>query len=249
VRFLRQTRLVFVRSARPWAFSPAANFIGIAGPLVYLLLFGPLLEGAIVGGGDPWQWFVPGMLLQLTLFSAAYSGFAMTPELRTGVMERLLVAPVSRAALLVGRVLSDVVQLYTQAVVLLAFAFLMGFRATVPAVALLFLLIGVLAAAISAASYALALTLKEENKLAPLLSSALVPLMLLSGVLLPMDGAPDWLHTLSRINPLSHVVDALRSMTLGDFANSTTLNGWLAAAGLAVVFLTWGIRAMSREPG
>lgn len=248
MRFLRQTNLVLVRAARPWVHNPAVNLIGIGGPLVYLLLFGPLLQNTVIGGNDPWQWFVPGMLLQLTLFSAAYSGFALTPELRTGVMERLRVAPVSRAALLLGRVLSDVLQLIVQALVLLGVSFLLGFRATVLALVLVFLMMAVLAAAISSASYALALTLKEENKLAPLLSSILMPLVLLSGVLLPMNAAPDWLYTLSRLNPLTHVVEALRAVTLGDYTGSTALAGGLAVVGLAVAGLLWGIRAIGREP-
>lgn len=248
MRFLRQTKLVLVRAARPWVRHPAVNLIGIGGPLVYLLLFGPLLQNTITGGNDPWQWFVPGMLLQLTMFNAAYAGFALTPELRTGVMERLRVAPVSRTALLLGRVLSDVLQLIVQAVVLLGFSFLLGFRATVPALIVMFLLLPVLAAAISAVSYALALTLKEENKLAPLVSSVLMPLVLLSGVLLPMDAAPGWLYTLSRLNPLTHVVEALRAVTLGDFTGSVVLTGGLAVTGLAVAGLLWGIRAIGREP-
>ncbi|WP_232246441.1 ABC transporter permease [Kitasatospora mediocidica] len=250
MRLLQQTRLVFVRSSRPWLRSPMALLVGVAGPLVYLLLFGPLLKGTVVrGGGNPWQWFVPGMLMQLTLFGAAYAGFSLIPELRSGVMERLRVAPVSRAALLLGRVISDVFQLALQGVLLLATATALGFRASVPAMALALTLTAVLGAAISSASYTLALKIKEEYKFAPLLSMLLVPLMLLSGVLLPMDAAPSWLHTLSRLNPLTHVVDALRAIAVGHYGSHATLTGAVVAVVLAVLAVAWGMRTMSRELG
>ncbi|QEV20776.1 MULTISPECIES: ABC transporter permease [Streptomyces] len=249
MHYLKQTRLIFIRSTRPWARSPLQLIVGISGPLVYLVLFGPLLKNTLPGDVDAWQWFVPGMLMQLTLFGAAYAGFSLTPELRSGVMERLRVAPVSRAALLSGRVLSDLAQLGIQGVMLLAAATAFGFRAPLPAVVLLLALSSVLAAGISSASYALALILKQENRFAPLLSMVLVPLMLLSGVLLPMSAAPDWLYDLSRVNPLSHVVDALRAITAGEYASSTTLTGALAALSLVVIFGAWGMRTMNREQG
>ncbi|MGW7362753.1 ABC transporter permease [Streptomyces sp. NPDC054841] len=247
MQILHHTRLVFVRSARPWMRSPIGHIVGISGPLVYLILFGPLLEGTLPKNIDAWQWFVPGMLMQLTLFGAAYAGFSLTPELRSGVMERLRVAPVSRGALLFGRVLSDMAQLAVQGLILMGAAMFFGFHEPVVGVVLSLLLVCVLAGAISSASYALALKLREENKFAPLLSMLLVPLMLLSGVLLPMEAAPDWLHNASRLNPLSHVVEALRAFAGEDYTGSAALNGTLAAFGLLLLCGFWGMRTMTKK--
>ncbi|MEV5510676.1 ABC transporter permease [Streptomyces orinoci] len=247
LRLFRHTRLVFVRSAQPWLRSPALHIVAVFSPLLYLVLFGPLVKNALPPKVDAWQWFVPGMLMQLTLFGAAYAGFAITPELRSGVTERLRVTPVSRLALLLGRVLGDMAQLVIQGGVLLAAATAFGFRTPVLAVVLALALAAVLGAAISSLSYALALTVKEENKFAPLLNMMLVPLMLLSGVLLPMDNAPGWLHTLSRINPLSHVVEALRAITAGHYGSTAAVQGTLITVVMAVVCGLLGWRTMARN--
>ncbi|MFJ6619864.1 ABC transporter permease [Kitasatospora sp. NPDC091335] len=249
VRYFQQTGHIFVRSVRPWVRSPAQLLVGVSGPLVYLVLFGPLLKNTLPRDIDAWQWFVPGMLMQLTLFGAAYAGFSITPELRSGVMERLRVAPVSRAALLSGRVLGDLAQTGIQGAVLLAVATAFGFRASVPSVLLLLALSAVLCAGIACSSYGLALILKQENRFAPLLSMVLVPLMLLSGLLLPMQNAPDWLHTLARANPLTHVADALRDIAAGHYATQATATGTLAALSLVVIFGLWGMRVINREQG
>jgi ABC-2 type transport system permease protein len=75
----------------------------------------------------------------------------------------------------------------------------------------------------------------------------LFPLLLLAGILLPIDGGPGWLQTLSRFNPLTYVVDAERALFNGEVVNSTVASGAIAAAALAAVGLLVGIRAMRRS--
>jgi len=103
--FLRETRIVFARSMRISLRNPVWVVIGLTQPILYVVLFGPLLE-KIGGqlGGDPWQVFVPGMLVQLGMFGAMFVGFGLVAEYRAGVIESERVTPASRAALLVGRV-------------------------------------------------------------------------------------------------------------------------------------------------
>jgi len=248
VRFLREIRLVYVRSLRPPLRSPASVIVGMAMPLVYLVLFGPLLQATTGGTGrDSWRWFVPGMLVQLTLFSTAYAGFSLLPELRSGVMERLRVSPVSRTALLLGRVLKDVTLLLVQAGLFIGLAVVMGFRASVGGVLLCLLLVALTGIAVGVTSYTLAMKLKFEFALAPVLSAVVVPLMLLSGVLLPMKLGPKWLYDLSRANPLSHVVDAARALTVGSFENRSVLVGSAVAVCLVLLCTFWGARSFARE--
>jgi ABC-type multidrug transport system permease subunit len=104
---------VFVRSVRPTLHNPVVIVIGLAQPMLYLLLFGPLLRG-VAGSGSSWQWFVPGVMVQMALFGTAYAGFGLIPEIRPGALERLRVTPVRRTALLLGGVLRDVVLLVVQ---------------------------------------------------------------------------------------------------------------------------------------
>ncbi|MGH3974163.1 MAG: ABC transporter permease, partial [Pseudonocardiaceae bacterium] len=96
-------------------------------------------------------------------------------------------------------------------------------------------------------SYGLALKLKSEDAFAPVQNSIIVPLLLLSGILLPMSLAPAWLFTVSRFNPFVYVVDATRAAFVGDLTGTTVLLGLLAAVALSVAAVTFGIRTFQRE--
>ncbi|MGH4014569.1 MAG: ABC transporter permease [Pseudonocardiaceae bacterium] len=89
--------------------------------------------------------------------------------------------------------------------------------------------------------------MKSEDAFAPVQNSIIIPLLLLSGILLPMSLAPGWLFTVSRFNPLVYVVDATRAAFVGDFAGPTVLLGILAAVALSVVAVAFGTRTFQRE--
>ncbi|KOV89687.1 ABC transporter permease [Nocardia sp. NRRL S-836] len=234
---LADTWLVFARVTLPVLRNPVAVVLGLAQPLLYLGLFGPLL------GDGGWQWFVPGLLVQMALFGTAYAGFSLLPEVRTGVLERLRVTPVSRVALLVGRVGKDVVLLVVQSLLIVLAATLFGFHASPGEVLLGLGLVALLGVAIGSASYAVALKVKLEYVFASVLSAVIVPLMLLSGVLLPMSNGPRWLYWLSRANPLAHVVDAERSI----FTTGSALYGLVAVTLLVLAGIAYGVRTFHRE--
>jgi ABC-2 type transport system permease protein len=246
MHLIRDTGLVFARSLRPTLRNPVVIIVGLSQPLLFLVLFGPLL-GGLGQDTDPWRWFVPGLIIQMGLFGTAYAGFSLLPEIRSGVLERIRVTPASRTALLLGRVLADVLVFLLQCGLLIALSTAFGFRAALGDVLLALMLAALLGLAIGATSYALALALKHEYAFAPVLSSTVMPLMLLSGVLLPMDRGPDWLYTLSRINPLSHIVDAVRAIIAGDLASRPVLVGGLVSVALLVLCLYLGVRTFRRE--
>lgn len=246
MQLLRHTGLVFVRSIRPTIRTPVVIVIGLSQPMLYLLLFGPLL-GHVGGPGPSWQWFVPGVMVQMALFGTAYSGFALIPEIRSGALERLRVTPISRAALLLGRVARDVVLLIVQCSLIAAVSTILGFRASLGPLLVGLVVIAVVGVAVGSASYALALRLKQEYAFAPVLSSTVMPLMLLSGVLLPMTFAPAWLHVIAVVNPLSHVVDAERAIVAGQWQQVSVWLGPLLAVALAVAATGWGVRTFRRQ--
>jgi ABC-2 type transport system permease protein len=250
--FLSETWIVFTRAMRLGFREPVWLFIALSQPILYLALFGPLLEKVVqatpdLPPGDAWQVFVPGLLVQLGLFGTVFVGFGLVAEYRAGVIERMRVTPASRTALLVGRVLRDVVVLVVQATLLTLVAVPFGLRAPVGGVVVALALVAALGAAFSALSYAAALALKTEDALASVLNSLAVPVLLLSGILLPMTLAPAWLRTVSDANPLKHVVDAVRSLFQGDLATSATGWGVLSAVGLVLVGLFVGTRTFLRE--
>src|SRR5262245_27448292 len=130
MRILLDTLLIFRRSMTQSLRNPVWVIIGLFQPVLYLALFGPLLHqlGGLPGftRGDPWQVFVPGLLIQLGLFGSAFVGFGIIAEWRSGVIERMRVTPVSRLALLLGRVMRDVVVLLVQSVLLVLIALPFG---------------------------------------------------------------------------------------------------------------------------
>jgi ABC-2 type transport system permease protein len=249
---LTEIGLIFQRAMRKSLRNPAWVIIGIVQPVLYLALFGPLLSPIIANTpgfppGDAYQVLVPALLVQLGLFGSLFAGFELISEYRAGVIERMRVTPVSRAALLVGRSLKDMVVLVVQGLLLTLLSLLFGLRAPVGAVVLALVLVAVLALAMSSASYALALRLKSEDALAPVLNTIVLPVLLLSGILLPMTLAPAWLFAVSRANPFVYVVDAERAIFQGDLLTTTVLVGLGVSILLVVLTVGWGVRTFQRE--
>jgi ABC-2 type transport system permease protein len=248
---IRETLLIFRRAMRLSLRNPIWVILGLIQPLLYLGLFGPLLKPVVASRGfppgDAWQVFVPGLLVQLGIFGAAFVGFALISEMRSGVVERMRVTPASRVALLLGRVMRDVVVLLVQGAILTITATIAGLRAPVGGLILGLVVVALLGAAFSSASYAAALTLKSEDALAPLLNGLAIPLLLLSGILLPMSLAPAWLRTVSDVNPLKHVVDGVRSLFLGHVVTASVAWGLVCTIGLVLAGLAVGTRTFQRE--
>jgi ABC-2 type transport system permease protein len=247
----RDTWTIFARSMRLSLRNPAWVVIGLMQPILYIVLFGPLLEplSGQLGSGNAYQLFVPGILVQLGIFGALFVGFGLIAEYRAGVVESQRVTPASRTALLLGRVLRDVVVLLVQGTLLVLVSIPLGLRAPLLGVVLTLVVISLLGAAFASISYALALTLKSEDAFAPLLNAFVLPVLLLSGILLPMTLAPGWLQAISDANPLKHVVEGTRSFFEGDY--SSAVAWWGAGLTVVLVVLGWvfGVRRFRRETG
>ncbi|GHF00987.1 transport permease protein [Amycolatopsis deserti] len=252
---LRDTWLIFKRD---WTLSmrnPAWVMIGIMQPVLYLVLFGPLMEKVVSSTpgfppGSSWTILTPALIIQLALFSSSFAGFSLLMDYRSGVLERLRVTPASRAGLLLGKVANNVIQAVIQAVLITVLAYVaFGLDAPVGGVLLSLVIVGLVAATLASASYAVALTLKSEQAFPALLNAVLMPVLLLSGILLPITSilAPDWLYTLSRINPFTHVVDAERATFRGDLTMDALMTGSIILVVMAALAVFWGTRTFQKE--
>ncbi len=247
---LTETFVIFQRQMRILLRNPVWVFFGLTQPILYLVLFGPLLKsvtGGGLGGNDSWRIFVPGLLLQLALFGAGFAGFGIIQELREGVIDRQRVTPARRISLIFGRTLGTMVTIGVQGIVLVIVALPFGLHASWSGIVSSLVLICLLALGISAASYAMGLILKDEDSFAPFIQGVSLPLLLLSGVLLPMTLAPAWLRHISQANPLTHVVDATRALFRGDFGNHDVWIGALITLALGVLLAWWGSRTFARQ--
>ncbi|MFF7857787.1 ABC transporter permease [Streptomyces sp. NPDC007904] len=240
---LHDTALIYGRYMRQSLRSRFALLFGVLMPLLYLLFFGPLLTDLPLGGrGDSWQVLVPGLLLQLALFGASFAGFMIILEKGQGIVERMRVTPVSRLALLLGRVLREATVFVFQAVLLVLAAVAMGLRAPLPGVLIGFGFVALLTMALASLSYALAMKVRTPQEFGPAVNALTMPSMLLSGLMLPMTLGPAWLDTLSHLMPFRHLVDAVRDAYVGEYATAHMLYGTLVAAGFTTLAVTVGTR-------
>jgi ABC-2 type transport system permease protein len=243
---ITDTITVFSRELRPVLRDPFSVIFSMVQPLFFLALFAPLLPDA-VGGESALQWFVPGIILMSCLFGTSATGANLLSEIMTGSHERMLVSPLRRPALIMGRALKEIVPTLAQAVVIVAATIPFGFRLHLMGAVVGLLLLALLGVGLGALSYTLALACKNQEWMFWAVQQTLVfPLLLLAGMLLPIDDGPGWLRTLSRLNPLTYVVDAERALFTGDLASTAVGRGVLAAALVAALGLLVGTRAMRR---
>jgi ABC-2 type transport system permease protein len=250
MRATRDTWLIYQRSLTLSLRNPVWVIMGILQPILYLLLFGPLLTNIAQMPGFPpggaFNVFVPGILVMTALFGAAFVGFGLCDEMREGVVERMLVTPTSRVAMLMGRSLRDVTLLLAQALILVGLAIPFGLEINLGGMAVAFAMLALIGLMMSPVSYVLALVLKSEDSLAPVVNGMALPLLLLSGVMLPMSLAPDWLQTVAKFNPLYHAVAAIRALFNANYGDGEIVVGLVVLVVLAVATIALGARTFSR---
>ncbi|MGA2769009.1 MAG: ABC transporter permease [Candidatus Bathyarchaeia archaeon] len=250
MKMLHETRLMFIRNMQHTLRNPVFIFVSMFQPLLYLLLFMPLLNG--LGGvpglpsGKTVEVFIPGLLVMQALFGSAFVGFSLIDDIRTGVIERFLVTPVKRSAILLGRVLRDAVVLLMQCILITLVAIPFGLSVNVGGFLLSLLLYALIGVTMASISYGFALIYKIEDPLAPTLNTITLPVSLLSGIILPLALAPIWLQDLAKINPFSYAVDAVRALFVGNFQNVEIVEGFAIISALAILLFLWGLRSLKK---
>ena len=240
---ISDTLLVAARELKPVLSDPFSLVFGLIQPLFFLVLFGPLLEAE---AGASWAWFIPGVLVMIALFGTAAAGSNLQMDLFSGSHERLLVTPLARPALFLGKSLKEFAPLIAQAVVIILVMMPFGFRPDPVGALVGLLLLGILGLGIGSLSYALALAVRNQDWMFwTVHQTVLFPLMILSGMLLPLESAPGWMRVLSAANPLTHVVNAERDLFSGHLSTGNVAWGFLAALITAAVGVVVGLRTLN----
>lgn len=245
----RDTWHVLVRELRPVVRDPFSLIFSVVQPLVFLGLFAPLLVGQSGGAiGETLQWFVPGVLVMIVLFGTGATGSNLQYEMMTGSHERTLVAPLARSSLLVGRALKEIAPIVVQSLLIALVAWPFGFALHGPGLVAGLALLAVFGVGLGSLSYTLALATKEREWLFWGVQQTLIfPLMILSGMLLPLEQGPGWMRAVAAVNPVNWVVQAERALLAGHYADPVVLWGWLAASLLAALGLWLGVRTIRRS--
>jgi ABC-2 type transport system permease protein len=249
MKLLHDTRLMFINSMQHTLKNPVFIFVSLFQPIMYLILYMPLLGGLgdIPGlSAGTANVFIPGLLVMQAIFGCGFVGFALIDDIRTGVIHRYLVTPVSRSAILLGRVLRDAVILLAQCILITLTAIPFGLNVNAAGFALSLVMYALIGITMASISYGFALIYKIEDALAPTMNTLTLPIALLSGIFLPLVLAPLWLQDIAKLNPFAYGVDATRDLFVGNFQNLTIPFGFLIVGVLCVVVFYWALGALKK---
>jgi len=215
-------------------FRSKSRIIGSLGQPLLLLVafgfgFGPIYQKA--GGGNYIQFLAPGIISMAILFTAVFSGLEIIWDRQFGFLKETLVAPVSRWAIVLGRVLGGGSVAIIQGLIVLIISLIIGFRPD----NLLMLLVGfvfmaLIAIFFAALGTAIASALEDMQGFQLIMNFLLMPLFFLSGALFPLNDLPSAIGAIVKINPLSYGVDGIRGALIG-----------VTHFGLGIDFLVLGI--------
>jgi ABC-2 type transport system permease protein len=200
-------------------------FASLAQPLLYLIIFGvglssSLAKGSFAGSGVPksfnyTQFVYPGILGMAVLFTAIFSAMSVVWDREFGFLREILVAPISRSAVALGKALGGATQATFQGVIMLIFAPFVGVHLTVVAVLELFGLLFILAFSLTCFGVALSARMRTMQGFQVVMNFLMMPMFFLSGSLFPLSGLPIWMTVLTRFDPVAYGIAPIRSAVLG----------------------------------
>ena len=195
-----------------------------AQPLLYLLVVGKGLTSAMTmraapGGIDYLKFMFPGIIGMSLLFTSIFAGASTIWDREFGFLKEVLVAPVSRAAVAMGKSLGGATTATIQAIILLALAPVVGVSLTAAVVAKILVVAFLISFAVTSLGVAIAGRMKSMQGFQMIMNFLVMPLYFLSGAMFPLSTAPAWMKVLMRIDPLTYGVDALRGLVF----SSTTI--------------------------
>jgi ABC-2 type transport system permease protein len=185
-------------------------------PVIWLLLFGQLFKSvADIPGFTAASYITfltPGVVVMSAMLSAGWSGTSYVVDMERGVMDRFLVTPVRRSALIGGELVYQAGMVLLQSLIILGLGYLVGARFPGGPVSVVLLLVAtvLLGAAFASLSNALALILRKQESLIALNVSLTLPLTFLSSAFLPVNLMPEWMQTVARFNPVNWAVEVGR---------------------------------------
>ena len=214
-RELRGARVVLQRELIRFSQDRPRILSSLLQPLMFLFILGTGLSSLVRGGGalgglSLRTFFYPGVLAMSTMFTAVFSAGTLLWDREFGFLREMLVAPVRRSSILVGKALGGAVVATLQGLLVLALAGLVG----VPYRPGLFLTLAgelfLLSFSLTSMGLVIAVRLREMQTFFALTQMFLMPMFFLSGALYPLNGLPTWLRVLTRVDPLTYVVDPMR---------------------------------------
>jgi ABC-2 type transport system permease protein len=247
---VRAVKIVWTRELIRFRSDRMRIFTALVQPALFLFVLGTGLS-AIAGGnavGLPLQTFIfPGALAMTVLFTAAFSAGSIVWDREFGFLREMLVAPVSRAAIVFGKCLGGATVATFQGALLLVAAPVAGVPLAPGLIVILLLELLLLAFTLTAFGVMMAARVQQFPTFMAFIQMLLMPMFFLSGALYPLSGLPSWLAVLTRLNPLTYAVDPLRRAVFSyldvsaeaarRFNPGVTWNGWPVPVALELLIV------------
>jgi ABC-2 type transport system permease protein len=245
-----QTYHMTGRHVRAFLRQPWFVAISVVQPVIWLLLFGALFKNVVEIPGfattaSYLDYLVPGVLVMTALFSCGWSGMGIIEDIDRSIMDRFLISPVHRSALIAGRTFYEMVALLVQVAIIGGLAVLLGahFGGGLVGFAILTVCAMLIGAAFASVSDAFALLLRQRESVIGANTFLVLPLVFMSAAFMPLALAPGWIATVARFNPVDWAVEAGRAALAGstDWAFILSRMGGLLA--VTVLAMWWATRA------
>lgn len=228
---------------------PTRIISGIAQPLLFLFVLGAGLEAAIgaqgAAGVSYQQYLFPGILAMSVLTSALFSAIAIVWDREFGFMREMLVAPVTRGTLVLGKALGGGSVAVVQGLVLVVFAPLVGVSFTVASFFEMVFFMLLLAFSLTAFGIVIASRMQRMESFQMVMALVLQPMLFLSGAIFPLNALPDWLAVITRLNPATYGVDAIRRVVVPDAAPLTIFDWVVPLWADALITLGFGVAMLT----
>ena len=213
---LRGVYIVWYRDILRFWKDRARLFSSFAMPVLYLVIFGTGIASAFRAGGfDYISFMYPGIIAMVVVITSMFSGVTVVFDREFGFLKEVLVAPVSRPAVAVGKVLGGATIASIQGVVMLVFIPFAGVSISVGSAFLLIGLMFVIAMSITSMGLFIASKIKTMEAFQAVMQLLMFPLVFISPVMFPVETLPSWLGVLVKFNPISYGVDCMRQAVLG----------------------------------
>jgi ABC-2 type transport system permease protein len=218
----------------------------VINPLFWLVTFGVGLGASVnIAGVNYEQYIFPGILMQTFLFTSIFYGAYLVWDRRIDLLKAVLVTPLSRSSIFLGKVLGGVTFSLIEAAIILAFGVAINVNYTFASIALTLVIVVIACSGLTAVGLAIGSLMTSPEGFQLITTFVIFPLFFLSGALFPLSNLPQYLAVLTVANPLTYIVDSLRSLLFG-LQYFSTLQNILVMLGFAIIANLIGILAFRR---
>lgn len=273
MEFLRSIYIIWYRDLLRYWRNRVRLLSSVAMPFLWLVIFGSGMKGSLGFAGpsamgidfDYLTFLFPGVVGMTTLFTSVFSAISIVTDREFGFLKEILVAPISRTAIAIGKILSGATIAVIQGLIIIALAPIVGIKLSIGLVLALIPAIFLVAFALTSLGMLLASRIKSTEGFPMVMNFIMMPMFFLSGAMFPLINLPGWMSFIAKINPASYSIDMFRQIAfkfmevpemvanffrIELFDNPVTLF-WdiIIVAGFALIMVILGTLAFRRSEG